>query len=92
MTKLSVSYVCWLFSFLLAIRKCDYCLIWTQKKHVVSFGKDLVKLSLFFDMKLEKVFTIIDNNCLKGNTFFIYLVKCFITICFKGFHVFKFSD
>ena len=41
-------------------------------------------------MKSEKMFTIVDNKCLKVNAFLYF--KCFITVCFKSFHAFKFSD
>ena len=32
---------------------------------VVSFGTNSLKLSILFDMKSEKVFAIVGNNCLK---------------------------
>ena len=51
-----------------------YCLIWTLKKCVVLFGSKSLKLSMLFDIKSEKVSTIVDSN----------YVKVWILFCFFG--------
>ena len=63
---------------------CEYCFIWTLRKWAVSFGSNSRKLSKWFDKKSEKLFAIIGSNCLKRwILFYFFLVKCFITVCFR---------
>ena len=63
----------------------------SEKVCTVSFGSDSLKLSILFDMKSEKVFTIVDSNCLKVNTFLsfwsnillLYALKVFMHLSFE---------
>ena len=56
-----------------------------MKKCAVSFGSDSLKLSILFDMKSEKVFTIVDSNCLKVNTYLSFWSNVLLPYTLKVF-------
>ena len=53
-----------MFTLVYSFCRCEYCLIWTMKKCVVSFGSN--------SLKSEKVLTVVGINCLK-----VWILFCF---------------
>ena len=53
------------------------------KKSVVLFGSNFMRVSVLLDMKSETYLLSLVVIAWKGEYFFIFLAKCFNTVCFR---------
>ena len=58
-------------------------IVWCLEKCVTLFWSNSMKVSVLFDMRSEKVFSIVSSNCLKVRILFNLFRQFFFNVCFR---------